>query len=896
MPGFGAAFMTIKPGHTLGHYRLVEKIGEGGMGVVWKAVDANLDREVAIKILPDAFSADPNRLARFEREARLLASLNHANIATVYGLHEEQGRRYLAMELIPGHDLSHHVGDTALPQGDALAIARQIASALEATHERGVIHRDLKPANVYVTPAGEVKVLDFGIARGIGPGGLADPGGQEPGSDKTQPGMILGTVAYMSPEQARGKKLDAGTDMWSFGCVLYKMLTGSPAFRGETRWDQLAAVLREEPDWSALPEGTPRAVRELLERCLCKDADTRLDDAGEARRVLGEVLGVSTAAGEAAPSEAEPDEAPPSDTRWAAAVVLLTLIGAVLSFWALVGREPASPATAAGGDGRSVAVLPFQSMGGGEENEAFTAGMHDDILNRIAKIGELTVISRTSVMEYRDTSKNLKQIADELEVATVLEGAVRRAGDQVRINVRLVDAASDKPLWAETYSRELTIEQIFAIQSDIAESIALKLEATLSADERRRIDALPTANLEAYDFYTRAVSYLDRAGQIEDNLVASREMFTRALELDPAFALAHAGLSRAARDHYWMGGGSHEALEAAVSSAERAVELRPDLPEAHLALGSTYYMRLDYERALEEFRLAEEGLPSNSELMRWHAYLVRRRSGWDEAQNYLRRAMVVNPRDPEVPLELGFTLFCLREYDEAQTYFKRALELAPDYPAAHIFDALAPVLRDGRVERALAAAERIEGVAPGPWKFAHGWQVLIYAREFDRAAALVAPLQRISGQWHDYPTALLVGWTHLLRGDRDAAAREFQSARAVLESDVQADPEDARLRAALGVAYAALGRKEDALREGRLAVELLPVEKDAFVGAWQLQDLCWIYVMTGELDAAIEAVDRLLSVPSVWSIEALRLDPRFEPLLGHPGQARLVEKHGRPTG
>jgi TolB-like protein/Flp pilus assembly protein TadD len=856
-----------------------------------------------VKILPEAFSADPNRLARFEREAKLLASLNHANIATIYGLYAEEGRRFLAMELIPGQDLARRLDERSPPLAEALSIGRQIASALEATHERGVIHRDLKPANVYVTPAGEVKVLDFGIARGVGPAGLADPDGHEFGTERTQPGMILGTVAYMSPEQARGKTVGPATDLWSFGCVLFRMLAGSPAFGGETRWDQLAAVLREDPDWSLLPGDTPGAVRDLLRRCLCKNPDERLADAGEARRILADVLGLTTGAGSAPPSAADLVSAGPvrSEARWAVVVVLLTVIGAALSFWALVGRdegrEGAEEGRAVGtGAPRSVAVLPFQSVGGGEENEAFTAGMHDDILNRLAKIGALTVISRTSVMEYRDTAKNLREIAEELGVATVLEGAVRRAGDQVRINVRLVDAYSDKPLWAETYNRELSMEEIFAVQSDIAESIAQKLEATLTADELRYIGTPPTDNLEAYDFYARAVSYLGRPGQIEDNLLASRKMFRRAIELDPTFARAYAGLSRAARDHYWMGGGSHEALEEAVSAAERAMELQPDLPESHLALGSSFYIRRDYDRALEEFRIASQGLPSDSELMRWRAYVVRRRSKWDEALELLRRAMVVNPRDPEAPLEYGFTLLCMREYDEALTYFARARELAPDYPAARLFAALAPVLRDGTREQARAAADEIDAVAPGPWKYAHGWQVMLYAREFDRAAELVAPLDRVLGQWHDYPTELLVGWAHLLGGDEVAARRELESARAVLESDVQANPDEPKLHGALGVAYAALGRDEEALREGRKAVELLPIEKDAFVGAWQLQDLCWIYVMTGEYDAALEAFDRLLSVPSVWSIEAIRLDPRFEPLAQHPGVAGLIAKHSASKG
>ena len=505
------------------------------------------------------------------------------------------------------------------------------------------------------------------------------------------------------------------------------------------------------------------------------------------------------------------------------------------------------------------------------------------------------MISRTSVLEYGGTSKNLKRIGEELGVATVLEGAVRRVGDQVRINVQLVDAAGDENLWAESYDRELTVEGIFSIQSDIAERIAAALEATLSPDEKRRIGELPTADLEAYDLYLRGTEYLNRPGQIEGNLLQSREMFERAVARDPTFALAYAGLSRAARDHHWLGGGGHEALEKAVAAAERAVELAPDLPEAHLALATCLYVRREYDAALEELRIAEQGLPADAQLIRSKAYIVRRLGRWEEALRELERARALDPRDPEATLEVGITLLTLRRYDEAETYFDRALALAPEYPNARIYGALAPVLRDGSLEAARDAARKIEAAAPVPWKYVNGWQALLFTRDYDQAVDFVSAAGRVSGQFHDYPSPLLVGWTYLLQGRSEDAARELEAARTVLEADVRARPGDARLRSALGLAYAGLGRGEDALREGRRAVELMPIEKDAFVGAWQLQDLAWIYVMTGEPEAAVAALDRLLSMPSLWSIELLLLDPRIDPLRDHAGFRELVEKHRRSS-
>ncbi len=910
--------MAIEPGTTLAHYRLLEKIGEGGMGVVWRALDTNLDREVAIKLLTESFAAESHRMTRFEREAKLLASINHPNVATVYGLHEQDGARFLAMELIPGTTLASRLRGTPLPLVEALSIARQAAAALEATHAKGVIHRDLKPANIYVTPLGEVKVLDFGIARGIEPAAYAEESAEP---EPTRPGMILGTVSFMSPEQARGKTVDARTDLWSFGCVLYEMLCGRPAFGGETRWDKLAAVLRQEPDWSAFPDDTPDTVRELVRGCLHKDPERRLASAGEARRILQTAQGLASLSGEtpltgefpisgetslpgAMPLPGElpttgPVTAEARPARSGAAVALIVtavvLGGAALAIWAISQRRDLRTAGGATADerSRSIAVLPFDNTLGGAENDGFTAGIHDEILNRLAKIGDLKVISRTSVMEYRDSSKNLRQIAEELGVATVLEGSVQRAGDQVRINVQLIDAATDEDLWAESYNRKLTLEQILSIQSDIAEEIATALQARLTEEERQRIGESPTGDLQAYQLYLRGLEYLGRPGQAEENLVEAKRLFGLAIERDPSFALAYAGLSRAARNHYWLGGGDREVQDEAVRAAERAVELAPELPEAHLALGTCFYMTLDYEDALDHLRIAESGLPGNAELMRWKAYIVRRRGGWEEALRDLTRARALDPRDADAALEVGFTLLNLRRYDEAERYFDSALALVPEYASGRIYRALTPALRDGTLESVREAVREIEAAAPIPWKYSHGWQGLLCLREFERAKQFVSATDRVFGQWHDYPVSLLVAWTDRLQGREADARRGFQTALDTLKSDVLGRPEDARLLGALAIAYAGLGRKDDALRAGRRAVELMPIERDAFVGAWQLQDLAWIYVMTGEPEAAIETFDRLLSVPCVWSIELLLLDPRIDPLRDHPAFEELVHKHRR---
>ena len=880
----------MQPGLLLAHYRLIEKIGEGGMGLVWKARDTKLDRDVAVKVLNSEISADHRRLTRFEREAKLLASINHPNIATIYGLDEQDGRHFIAMELIPGEDLAQRLDREPIGLGDALRIARQIAAALEATHARGVIHRDLKPANVHVTPNGDIKVLDFGIARDAQPGGEEEP-------EATLPGSILGTVSYMSPEQARGKSVDAATDLWAFGCVMYRILCGRNAFGGDTRWDRLAAVLREEPDLQALPPDTPQPIRDLIERCLVKDRSKRMDDAATARRIVESVLGVSTISAESVgvADLIAQERTRGSATRWLLFVVL-TVAAVWLGMRAVSNiKNDGDPGVVSAQADRSIAVLPFENVGGAVENAAFTAGIHDDILNRVAKIGDLRVISRTSVLEYRDTIKSLQEIGAELGVAAVLEGGVQRSGNQVHINLRLIDVASETQLWTESFDRELSAEQLFSIQSDVAGQVAVALHATLSADERGRIERVPTDNFEAYDAYLKGMDYYHMPGQLEENLIPSQQLFKQAIELDPRFALAYAGLSRASADHHWLGSGGLDALHQTRRAAEQALEIDPGLSEAHLAMGTYFYMTRDYDAALEQLNIAEKGLPGNSDLLLWKSFIVRRRGNWDQALSDMKRALALNPRNAEACMEVAFTLLNMRRYDEADVYFDTSLDLAPGYPSAKIYSSLLPLLRDGSAASAQLAADGIAGVANVQWKYVHGWQAMLAIGDFERAERMATSIDRISAQWHDYPQSVLLGWTYRLEGREADAAEQFEIAVRILEDDVSARPEDARLHTSLGIAYAGLGRSEDAVRRGRRGVELMPISRDTFVGTWQLQDLAWIYVMTGDYDAAVEAFNAILEIPSVWSIEMLLADPRTNSLRDFPGFQALVDKHSRPT-
>jgi serine/threonine protein kinase len=462
----------------LSHYRLIEKIGEGGMGVVWKAMDTTLEREVAVKLLPETVAQDAGRLARFQREAKLLASLDHPNIATVFGLEQANDFQFLVMELVHGENLDERLGRVRLSLDEVLTLGVQVTDALDNAHANGIIHRDLKPANVMVTRDGKVKVLDFGLAKVFsGPPTLDSDLTTANAEQVTKQGTILGTAAYMSPDHARGRPLDKRADIWSLGCILYETLTGQRAFKEDTISDTIAAILTRDPDWSRIPDGTPTAFRELLRSCLQKDSHARLDDASCARRLLDEAREHLSSR---ATIPSGDYRAPTERTRrvllgwrsWAALTALV--VGFGLSF-VLVLSEWGDRLLHRGGRAsiRSLAVLPLENLSGDPEEEYFADGMTEALISNLAKVSQLRVISRTSIMQYKDNRKPMPLIARELNVDAVVEGSVLRSGDRVRVNAQLIRAATDEHLWADSYERDMV--DILSLQADVARAVAQEI-------------------------------------------------------------------------------------------------------------------------------------------------------------------------------------------------------------------------------------------------------------------------------------------------------------------------------------------------------------------------------------------------------------------------------------
>jgi serine/threonine protein kinase/tetratricopeptide (TPR) repeat protein len=637
-----AAQMIPSPGDSIptdrliGPYQIQALIGAGGMGEVYRARDTKLGRAVAIKILPRAFTSDPERLARLEREARLLASLNHPHIGAIYSLEDADGVRALVLELVEGETLADkllrlstrtsHV--TGLPIDESLLIARQIADALDAAHKKGIIHRDLKPANVKVTPDGVVKVLDFGLAKVVAADGSALDLTQSQATPVggTRDGMILGTAAYMSPEQARGKPVDRRTDIWAFGCVLYEMLTGHATFAGETLADTLAAIIERDPEWKTLPASTPPAILHLLGRCLDKDPDRRPHDIADVRTEI-----------DAAPGSSIP---------------------------------PAERAA-------SIAVLAFTDMSAAKDQNWFCDGIAEEILNALTPLKGLRVAARTSAFSFKGKADDLRTIGEKLNVTTVLEGSVRRAGDRVRITVQLSDVANGFQLWSERYDREMS--DIFDVQDEIAKAIVERLRVTLAIGKDDRLVAQATTNIEAYQLYLKGRALVDRRGA---NVPAGLDLLRKAVALDPGYSLAWAGVADAfiVLAHSGAARGS-ESKSLAMAAARRSIELDPASAAGHAALACAALL-YENNRAMarQEFERALELNPSYGMGRCWYAlfYLQFTRGEFELGIAEARRALESDPLSAYVMSILGLCLFTAGRLDEAIETLRRAIQQDPE--------------------------------------------------------------------------------------------------------------------------------------------------------------------------------------------------------------------------
>jgi len=745
-------------GRIISHYRILEKLGEGGMGVVYKAEDTRLKRIVALKFLPPALTRDSDAKERFVREAQAASVLDHPNICTIYEVDEVEGQTFIAMACVEGESLKDKIQEGPLEVDEAISITIQVAEGLEEAHEKGIVHRDIKSANIMVTPKGQPRIMDFGLAK------LATAE-----TKLTRTGSPMGTIAYMSPEQARGEEVDHRTDIWSLGVVLYEIVTGQLPFRGEYEPAIMYSILNENPKpISALRDEVSVALENVVETALAKNPVERYQSAADLVADLralneGRTVGVAKQ---------------------------------------LVARARTAK--------KSIAVLPFKSLSENKEDEYFSDGTTEDIITQLSKIGELKVISRTSAMRYKHTDKTLREIGRELDVATILEGSVRRAGDRVRIVSQLADVRTGETIWAETYDREM--KDIFAIQSDVAQNIATALKARLSPEVKERIEKKPTENLEAYDFYLKGREYYYRYRK-QDNENAI-QLFKRALELDPNYALAYAGLGDAYSQRTGRFGFEATWLDSAIEASEKAISIDPGCAEAHKSLGLAYMAKGWRHKALEAYGRSVELNPNYYPAVGNIGTTNLAIGEYGEALKWAKKGLVLNPTFAFSYSNVGYVYMCLDNHVEAERLLHKALELQPDFIYPHR-EFVYMYLAQGKFERARQHSQKALSLAqdevdPLIW----AGDVELYSGNlsqakhyYERAMELCSSEMR--GVTYIVATSN-VGYIHWKTGHREEAQKLFGQALEFAESFLKEGGESRQVPYYVAGINAVQGNKEEA--------------------------------------------------------------------------------------
>jgi TolB-like protein/Tfp pilus assembly protein PilF len=757
--------MALTSGTRLGPYEVLSPLGAGGMGEVWKARDTRLRREVAIKVLPAAFSADADRLRRFESEALAASSLNHPNILTVHDTGVLDGAPYVVSELLEGATLRERLSSGRLPTRKAVDYSAQAARGLAVAHEKGIVHRDLKPDNLFVTSDGRVKILDFGLAKIVTPSSRAGDPTEAPtqGLD-TEPGVILGTAGYMSPEQVRGEAADARSDLFSLGAVLYEMLTGRRAFQGKSSVETLNAILKDDPpSLISQAAGIPPALERIVRRCLEKSRDERFHSARDLAFALEEVAETSAASGAAAPaaSTAGRKRRAPLLAVAAAAIVLTGLLAANVA-----GIRNRIFGAAGGGGVRSLAVLPLENLSRDPEQLYFADGMTEELITDLAQIRSLRVISRTSVMGYRATKKPLPQIARELGVDAVLEGSVQKSGGRVRITAQLIEAPTDKHLWAKSYERDL--RDILSLQSEVARAVAAEIRAALTPAEEARLGKALPVDPELHELLLRGRYLLNNAAG-EQDLRRAVGLFEEAIASNPSSAEAYALLAwshTSFTDFYlppW------ETMPRAKAAAIRAVELDDSLADAHVMLGfiGTAY-DWNWAAAEKECRRAIELNPSSAVAHDVYANFLTVVGREREALIEIQRAEALDPLSVVVHADGINLLFQLHRYEDAVQRARRALALAPEGDMLHAMLAFVYV-QQRRFPQAVSEAEQALQATDSPLIKAMTGGVFSAAGQADRSRRFLEELLEVSRKRYVCPSEL--GMIALSLGDKEQAFR-----------------------------------------------------------------------------------------------------------------------------
>jgi TolB-like protein/Tfp pilus assembly protein PilF/predicted Ser/Thr protein kinase len=875
-----------------GDYELLEEIGRGGQGVVYRARQKSLNRTVALKVIGLGQWAMEAHLKRFRREAEAAANLDHPCIVPIYEVSERGGSCYFSMKFIDGGQLDEVIKRTPISIRNAAELIAKLARTVHYAHEHGILHRDIKPGNILVDAKGEPHLTDFGLARLL-----------ETKSTVTHTMDVLGTPSYMAPEQASGRneELTSATDVHGLGAAFYHLLTGHPPFAGGTTYETVRLVLETEPRQPRL--WNPKIDRELSTiclKCLEKDPKRRYASALALAEDLEHWL-------KHEPIRAKRSGLVTRARKWvrrnpaiAALIASLVALAAAMSWNVWKSELISRPAT------KGIAVLPFENLGGDKENAVFADGVQDDVLTKLAKIADLKVISRTSVMPYRG-ARNTRQIGNALGVSHVLEGSVQRAGSKVRVNAQLIDTRTDTHVWAEEYDRDLS--DIFAVQSEIAQRIADQLQAKVSAAEKAAIAERRTKDLAAYDLYASATALIDAADPPSqerdgDLLRKAVDLLNQAVARDPAFLLAYCRLARAHDALYFHGfdrTGSRLAL--ANDAINSAFQLKPSSDEAHLALARhRYWGYLDYDQARDELAIAARTLPNDARVFQLAGQIDRKNGRWRDAVRNFERAVELDPQNAEHLVALRDTYLMMRAYKQARETADRRLALKSNALWNNAFEVIFPTLPrfqidlDERADTRPLHAVMEKTLRNNPEAagriVANRFILALYERDFAAADRVLASLtDREFGEIKSgiyFNRAIAEAVIARAKGDVAAAHDAFAAARPEVEKAESEDPSHGGTYAVLGLAYAGCGLKEEALREGRRALELTPVAKDAVNGAGVLYFFAIICAWSGERDLALEQLETLAKIPAGASYGDLRLDPSWDLLRSDPRFEKIV--------
>jgi serine/threonine-protein kinase len=873
-----------------GRYVIEREVGQGGMATVYLAEDVRHHRKVALKVLRPELAATLG-VERFLREIEVAANLQHPHILPLFDSGEADGFLFYVMPYIEGESLRAKLARGGeLPVAESAKILRDVVDALSYAHQHGVVHRDIKPDNVLLSGR-HALVTDFGVAKAV-----SEATGRQA---LTTAGVALGTPMYMAPEQAvADPHVDFRADLYAVGVMAYEMLTGHPPFTGPSPQAILAAHVTEPAKpITTIRQSVPAPLGQLVMQCLEKRP---ADRPANAEVLLPQLEALTTPSGGITPTSTAPLTAVSAGAararrlpRW-----VMAAAGIVIVAGAGYGAFREFGGHGMGAGAQSVAVLPFDNVGGDTANKVFTDGVQDEILTDLTRVGALQVTSRSSSDQYRGTTKSVKQIGAELGVRTLLEGQVQRAGNHVHVNVQLVDAEHDRQLCALSYDRELTAENVFAIQGDIAQNVAQALQASFTKTEEAAVEKAPTSNLAALDWYHRGKElFALRGGAFKDT--AAVRAFEQAITLDSNFAEAWAGLA-AARAWQVRDGFTTDTLPARVA-LDRAVALAPSSAQTEIAQAYyAYYAQGDYASALQHFKAVGVQRPGDAEAIQGVGYIARRRGQWEDALAAERRVIVLDPRDPGALYDLGDTYASLRQYDRAEELERRALILDPTNDGATSF--LVAVVLFGRGDTA-ATRSLLTTLPSGvsPFIVQYGTAMLERVeRHFDASDSAVdrMPVQRLI----DRPNRLLLlALNARAEGSAVRAVRYADSAaataRAFLASSASADVfgNRADFYTALGVAEAIQGKAEDAVRDGERAVQLNPASRDALEAPRSEEGLILIHVLLGHRDEAVRLITEQAHHPvgsaSIMPLTraSIRLDPVFDGIRDDPRIQALLK-------